>query len=446
MYEHVGVRIWESEEGENTCLYLLASLHHGDRVVARVVFGHTVLADAAGVGAAEDLQGPLVALAGPPLDVPERLHQPVVLELGVLQMGPEVSLTVRHQAGEAGLQGPAGALDAGVAHHIVGAQRFLLGLLFLHLLFSFILLLLIGLSFFLLLLLLLGDLGLLQVLLDLGLLCCLGVWSFLFAHLSLCSVLLETLSRLRLVRTLKTLWTSFTVVPQAGAAGGGVCGGGSCCICHVSRASPWMFHSALLWEKNWLGHFCQFLDLSEERPHLDAVSVRAQSFSLNVVRPFSSNMQPVTHPPPPTHRAWRSRRVELTVQRRSREVQSCIPTHALIMNLWCGNTCVYSPHWWTHALLLCCFLLINSRTSSPHFLLHMWTTQSRHCPHVTTAGYQSENLQDVDLIWTEHIQHAGATLMGSCDPSHVCSANQRQRFPLHVSCFYNFSCRTMLKV
>lgn len=75
-------------------LYSSASLHHRYDVVAPVVLRHTVLTDAAGVSAAEKLQGPLVALAGPPLDVSERLHQPVVLKLWVLQVRPEVGLAV----------------------------------------------------------------------------------------------------------------------------------------------------------------------------------------------------------------------------------------------------------------------------------------------------------------------------------------------------------------
>ena len=179
--------------------------------MALVLLRHTVLADAAGVGAAEKLQGPLVALAGPPLDVPQRLHQPVVLKLCVLQVRPEVSLAVGHQACEAGLEGPAGVLDTGVAHHIVGAQRFLLHLLFFDLL-----------CLFLLLLRRLGILGLLQILLDLGLLGGLGV-RLIFAldhrSFSLRPVLFRAV-RFRLVGALQALRTSFTLVLEAGAADG----------------------------------------------------------------------------------------------------------------------------------------------------------------------------------------------------------------------------------
>lgn len=248
-----------------THLYLSASLHHRDGVVAPVVLGHTVLTDAAGVSAAEEVQGPLVALAGPPLDVPERLHQPVVVKLRVLQVRPEVGLAVGHQAGEAGLEGPAGALDTGVTHHIVGAQRFLLHLLFFDLLFCSVFNLFVCLSVFRFLLRLLGILGLLQVLLDLDLLSRLGVRTFLLFALDhrsfgFCSVLLGALSRFRLAGALHTLRASFSFVPEAGAtnrvsagcrlvstqhtwADGTqlLCGGGgcffSCCLCHVFSLS-----------------------------------------------------------------------------------------------------------------------------------------------------------------------------------------------------------------
>lgn len=240
-------------------LYSLSSLHHRHGVVAPVVLRHTVLTDTAGIGAAEKLQGPLVALAGPPLDVPERVHQPVVVKLGVLQVRPEVGFTVGHQAGEAGLEGPAGALDTGVTHHIVGAQRFLLHLhLFFHLLLCTIFLL----SVFWLILGLLGVFRLLQVLLDLGLLGCCGVRALLlFAlHRSLCFILLRALSRLRLAGALHTPGAPFGFVPETGATNrvrtGSrrvsiqhtwaestqlLCGGGGSflcyCVCHVFSLS-----------------------------------------------------------------------------------------------------------------------------------------------------------------------------------------------------------------
>lgn len=78
----------------NTCLDLITSFHHRHGVVAFVVLVHAVLTDAAGVGGAEQVQGPLVALAGPPLDVPERVHQPVVLKFRILQVRPEMGLAV----------------------------------------------------------------------------------------------------------------------------------------------------------------------------------------------------------------------------------------------------------------------------------------------------------------------------------------------------------------
>lgn len=294
----------------NTCLYLPAGLHHGDGVVAPVLLGLTVLANAAGVGAAENLQGPLVALAGPPLDVPERLHQPVVLELWVLQVRPQVSLAVRHQAGEAGLEGPAGALDARVTHHIVGAQRFLL-----HFLFFLFLFLRLRFCFcfwfwlFLLLLLrrLLWIFRLLQVLLDLDLLG--GLWVLiLFAadHRSfgLSPVLFDPVSRSRLIWT---LGTTCLFVLEAGATDGRcVCAqctwaddtGGSCfhcCrLCHDS-----VFTSSLL--KNWLSR--RFLDHTDRpgEPHLD--EMRSYSFSRTVPAPSAliCKRQTVIHTHPHTH-------------------------------------------------------------------------------------------------------------------------------------------------
>lgn len=200
-------------------LYLSTSLYHGDGVVAPVFLCHTVLTDAAGVRTAEELQGPLVALAGPPLDVPQRIHQPVVAELWVLQVRAEVGLTVGHQAGEAGLEGPAGTLDAGVTHHIVGAQGLLLDL-FLWGVF----LLLICLDLFVLLIGLFGVLGLPQVLLDLGLLWCFGVWTLLLFTLDDSwsvmshSILFGVLGQFRLVRGLCTLGASFGFIREAGAA------------------------------------------------------------------------------------------------------------------------------------------------------------------------------------------------------------------------------------
>lgn len=231
-----------------------------------MVLRHTVLTDTAGIGAAEKLQGPLVALAGPPLDVPERVHQPVVVKLGVLQVRPEVSFTVRHQAGEAGLKGPAGALNTGVTHHIVGAQRFLLHL---HLFFCTTFLL----SVFQLVLRLLGVFRLRRVLLDLGVLGCCGVWTLLFCALcrSLCSVVLGALSRLRLAGAQLTPGASFGFVPEAGATNRVRAGsrgvsiqhtwadrtqllrgaGGSFlwyCVCHVFRAQG-CFHSYAVWKE-----------------------------------------------------------------------------------------------------------------------------------------------------------------------------------------------------
>ena len=164
-------------------LRLPTSFHHSHHVVAPVVLLHAVLTDAAGVGPAEQLQGPLVVLAGPPLDVLQRLHQPVVLELRILQVRPEVGLAVGDQAGEAGLDRPAGVLDAGVTHHVLRAQRFLLCL---HLWF------LLG---------LLGVFRLLQILLDLGLLGCLGVCAWFFFG-GFCSIPLGFLRRFSFVRTL----------------------------------------------------------------------------------------------------------------------------------------------------------------------------------------------------------------------------------------------------
>lgn len=146
-----------------------------------MVLAHTVLADTAVVGAAEDLQGPLVALAGPPLDVPQRLHQTVGLELRVLQVWPQVGLAVGHQADEAGLEGPAGVLDTGVTHHIIWTQGFLLHHLRLHLL----------------------------ILLLFRVLVPVGCWSWTFW-----SILL----RLRLVLTLLTLRADLSLVLEAGAA------------------------------------------------------------------------------------------------------------------------------------------------------------------------------------------------------------------------------------
>lgn len=196
-------------------LYLSTSLYHRDGVVAPVFLCHTVLTDAAGVRTAEELKGPLVALTGPPLDVPQRVHQPVVAELGVLQVRAEVGLTVGHQAGEAGLEGPAGTLDAGVTHHIVGAQGLLLDLFL-----CIVLLLLICLDLFLLLIRLLGVFGLLQVVLDLGLLECFGVWARLLIGLDQRSVvshsvLFGALGRFRLVGASRALGASFGFVRKA---------------------------------------------------------------------------------------------------------------------------------------------------------------------------------------------------------------------------------------
>lgn len=66
-----------------------------------MVFRHTVLTDTHSIRTAKHLQGPFVNLTGLSLDVPQRLHQTVVLELGVLQVGPEVGLALGHKAGVA---------------------------------------------------------------------------------------------------------------------------------------------------------------------------------------------------------------------------------------------------------------------------------------------------------------------------------------------------------
>lgn len=264
----------------NTCLDLIMSVHHRHGVVPLVVLVHAVLADAAGVGGAEQVQGPLVALAGPPLDVPERVHQPVVLKFRIFQVRPEMGLAVRHQAGEAGLEGPAGAFNAWVTYHIVGAQRFLLILV---LFWSFFCL---WFCFLFVLFRLLGVLGLIQVFLDLGLLRCrwlLTLFLTVFIYMSVsCSILFGT------ARLDGTLWTSFTFVSETGTAYGVTTSCRlplaqftwadmtqvllllllfgersyfySCCICHVfsSSLTAWRhFHSLKLCGNNWLSHFCQ---------------------------------------------------------------------------------------------------------------------------------------------------------------------------------------------
>lgn len=305
----------------NTCLDLITSVHHRHGVVPLVVLVHAVLADAAGVGGAEQVQGPLVALAGPPLDVPERVHQPVVLKFRIFQVRPEMGLAVRHQAGEAGLEGPAGAFNARVTYHIVGAQRFLLILV---LFWSFFCL---WFCFLFVLFRLLRVLGLIQVFLDLGLLRCrwlLTLFLTVFIYMSVsCSILFGT------ARLDGTLWTSFTFVSKTGTAYGVTTSCRlplaqftwadmtqvlllfgersyfhSCCICHVfsSSFSAWChFHSLKLCGNNWLSHFCQpaVSDRSREsHTWMMWETVRTHSFSQNSTRPFSTHMQTDTHPPP----------------------------------------------------------------------------------------------------------------------------------------------------
>lgn len=62
----------------------------------------------------EALERTAMNLTGLTVDVLEGIHQTMVLKFGILQMGSEVGLAVRNQAGHAGFQGLAWAVHARV--------------------------------------------------------------------------------------------------------------------------------------------------------------------------------------------------------------------------------------------------------------------------------------------------------------------------------------------
>lgn len=77
---------------------------------------------AAAVLETETCKRQAVDLADAAAGVVERVHEPVLLKFGALQVGPEMVVAVRNQACQAGFHGPAGRVQTGVAGHVLWRQ------------------------------------------------------------------------------------------------------------------------------------------------------------------------------------------------------------------------------------------------------------------------------------------------------------------------------------
>lgn len=95
-------------------LSLCPSLPYRSSCVPFMLLFLAVRTHTAAVHQAEALKRKLMDLTGPTVDVVEGIDQAVILKFGVLQVGSEMCLAVRNQAGQAGFQGLAGAVHARV--------------------------------------------------------------------------------------------------------------------------------------------------------------------------------------------------------------------------------------------------------------------------------------------------------------------------------------------